>query len=161
MTKNKSRPSVMLATMILWAGIVQAQESVNTSGSNASGSGGSVAYSIGQVSYITEKGVTGSVAQGVQHAFEIYVVGIEETDLDITLTVFPNPTTHHLILQIGGYSNEKLSYQLVDMQGKLLKIGQITDSQTQIQMDGLPCAAYLISVINQDKNIQSFIIIKN
>jgi len=48
MTKNKSRPILLLATGLLWAGLAQAQESVNASGGDATGSGGIVAYSIGQ-----------------------------------------------------------------------------------------------------------------
>jgi hypothetical protein len=81
MTKNKSRPIVLLAAGLFWAGLAQAQESANVSGGDATGSGGTVAYSVGQVVYTTNTGSTGSVAQGVQHAFEIFTVGIKETEL--------------------------------------------------------------------------------
>ena len=127
-----------------------------------SGSGGTVAYSIGQVVYTTNTGSNGSVAQGVQHAFEIFTVGIKETELNISLITFPNPTTDNLILQINDYNNEKLSYQLFDMQGKQLGNGQITAQQTQVIMNSLPTATYFISVVNQEnKKVQSFKIIKN
>ena len=46
MTKNKSRPILLLATGLLWADLAQAQESANASGGDATGSGGTVAYSI-------------------------------------------------------------------------------------------------------------------
>jgi len=162
MTKNKSRPLAILATGLLWVGCIQAQESVNASGSNATGTGGSSAYSIGQVAYSTNPGVTGSVAQGVQHAYEIFVVGIKETEWAITLTVFPNPTAHNVMLQIGEYYDEQLCYQLFDMQGKLLKRAQIADKLTQINAESLPPSTYLIRVLNQENQlIQSFKIIKN
>lgn len=161
MTKNKLRPIVPLTAGLLWAGFAQAQESANASGGDATGSGGAVAYSIGQVVYTTNTGSNGSVAQGVQHAYEIFTVGIKETALNISLTAFPNPTTDNLTLQISDYNNEKLSYQLFDMQGKQLSNGQIVAQQTQINMNNLPTATYFINVVNQEnREVKSFKIIK-
>jgi hypothetical protein len=162
MTKNKSRPILLLATGMLWAGLSQAQESVNASGGDATGSGGTVAYSIGQVVYTTNTGSSGSVAQGVQHAYEIFTVGIKETTLNISLTAFPNPTTENLTLQIIDFNNEKFAYQLFDIQGKLLSNDQVTAQKTQINTASLPAATYFINVVNQEnKQVQSFKIIKN
>ncbi len=162
MTKNKSRPIALLAVGLLWTGLAQAQESVNTTGGDATGSGGTVAYSVGQVVYTSNTGSSGSVAQGVQHAYEIFTVGIKETELNISLSVFPNPTMDNLTLQISDYNNEKLSYQLFDIQGKQLSNGQIVAQQTQINMNSLPTATYFINVVNQEnKKVQSFKIIKN
>lgn len=141
---------------------IQAQQTTASAGGDASGFGGTVAYSIGQAVYTTNTGITGSVAQGVQHAFEIFTVGIKETELNISLTAFPNPTSENLTLQVSDYNNEKLSYQLFDMQGKQISKGQVTAQQTQINMNGLPSANYFIYVVNQEnKKIQSFKIIKN
>ena len=47
----KSLVVSFLSLGFLWAGMVHAQESVVSSGGDASGSGGSVAYSLGQVVY--------------------------------------------------------------------------------------------------------------
>ena len=162
MTKNKSRPILLLVTGLLWAGLAQAQESVNATGGDATGSGGTVAYSVGQVFYTTNTDASGTVSQGVQQAYEIFTVGIKETELNISLSVFPNPTANNLTLQISDYNNEKLSYQLYDMQGKLLNNVQVTAQQTQINTAGLPAATYFINVVNQEnKQVQSFKITKN
>jgi hypothetical protein len=162
MTKNKTRPIVLLAAGLLSVSLAQAQESSNASGGDAIGSGGTIAYSVGQIVYTSNTGVTGTVNQGVQQAYEIFTVGIKETELNISLSVFPNPIVDNLTLQISVYNNEKLSYQLFDMQGKLLKNGQVTEQQTQISTASLPPATYLIHVVNQEnKKVQSFKIIKN
>lgn len=162
MIKNKSRPIVLLTAGLLWAGLTQAQESVNATGGDATGSGGAVAYSIGQVVYTTNTDASGTVIQGVQQAYEIFTVGIKETELNISLSVFPNPTTNNLTLQISDYNNEKLSYQLFDMQGKSLSNRLVTNQQTQINTASLPPATYFINVVNQEnKKVQSFKIIKN
>jgi hypothetical protein len=141
---------------------IKAQESANTSGGDISGSGGTVTYSIGQVACTTYTGSAGSVAQGVQHAYEIFTLDLNESELNISLITFPNPAAENVTLQISEYNNEKLSYQLFDMQGKQLSFGQVTAQQTQIIMNGLPSATYFINVINQEsKKFQSYKIIKN
>ena len=151
-----------VAFLLLGLGGLHPQESVNASGGDATGSGGTIAYSVGQVVYTTHTGSTGSVAQGVQHAYEIFTVGIKETELSISLTAFPNPTMDNLTLQINDYNNEKLSYQLFDMQGKQLSSGQVTAQQTQINTASFPSATYFIHVVNQEnRKVQSFKIIKN
>lgn len=162
MTKNISKPIVMFVVVLLWAGIAQAQESANASGGVAAGSGGTVAYSVGQVVYTTNTGSTGIVAQGVQHAYEIFPVGINETALNINLTAFPIPTLDNLTLQISDYNNEKLLYQLFDMLGKQVGNGQIVAQQTQIKMNSLSAATYYLSIVNQDnKHVQLYKVIKN
>ena len=169
MTKNtrqasglRSRPLLLLLIGSLWIGYSQAQESANSSGGNATGSGGTVAYSVGQVVFTTNFGNSGSVAQGVQHAYEIFTVGINESILNISLTAFPNPTTDYLTLQISDCNNEKLAYQLFNMEGKQLSNVQIVAQQTQINMNSLPSATYFINVVNQEnKKVQSYKIIKN
>lgn len=159
---TKTKLKLMFLAGLLWGNFAQAQESVNAAGGEATGSGGTVAYSIGQAVYTSNTGSNGSVAQGVQHAYEIFTVGIKESELNISLTVFPNPTTENLTLQISDYNNENLSYQLFDMQGKKLSKGQITAQQTEINTASLPTATYFIDIVNQEnKIVQSFKIIKN
>ena len=162
MTKNKSRPLLLLAIGLLRVGLAQAQESANASGGDATGNGGTAAYSIGQVAYITNTGSSGIVAQGVQHAYEFFSVGIKETEQNISLTAFPNPTNNNLTLQISDCNKEKLTYELFDIEGKLISNGQVTSKQTQIFTSSLPSATYFIHVVNQEnKKVQLFKIIKN
>jgi hypothetical protein len=161
MKKSKSKQIVLLFTLLLVAGLAHAQESTNTSGGEATGSGGSVSYSVGQVVYTTNAGSSGSVAQGVQHAYEINVVGIIDKQLNIALNAYPNPTTDVLTLQISNYDNEKLMYQLYDLNGKLLSSAQIIAQQTQINTATLPTSTYFIDVLNQEnQKVQSFKIFK-
>lgn len=161
MKKIKSLSNALLAAGLLWANFAVAQESANVSGGNATGSGGTVAYSVGQIAYTTNTGSSGSMAQGVQHAYEIFIVNTKETELSISLTAFPNPTVDNLTLQISNYRNEKLSFQIFNLQGKLVNKGQIAAQQTQIAMDNLLPATYFLNVVNQkNQKIQSFKIVK-
>ena len=152
------------AVLLLGLGLtgLQAQESVNASGGNASGSGGSASYSVGQVVYNTNTGTNGSVAEGVQQPFEISVVtAIEEAkDISLTVSAYPNPTTDYLTLSIDNFEVSKLSYQLFDMQGKLLQSEKITGSQTSIVMNNLVSTTYFVKVIQVNKEVKTFKIIK-
>ena len=134
---------------------------LSATGGDATGSGGTVAFSVGQIVYTTSTGTTGSVAQGVEQAYEISSVGIKETALNISLSVFPNPTSDFLTLKVQDYNNEALSYNLLDEQGKLVLNEQIITQDTQVAMSTLARGAYFINVFQENKKIQTFKIIKN
>ena len=151
----------MLLVCLLWAGRAQAQESANTTGGDATGLGGTVAYSIGQVVYTTQNSSTGSVAQGVQHAYDVYALGMEHNELNVAMDVYPNPTSDNIILQIPDFNNQQLWYRLLDAQGKIIVREKIITQQSAINMYNLSSATYFLQVVNQDnKQAQSFSIIK-
>lgn len=148
--------------LLLGLGGLYAQETVPTSGGDASGSGGSASYTIGQVVYSVNAGATGSLVQGVQQPFEISnLVGIEFEEINLELVAYPNPTQNALFLTIGTYNNEKLTYQLYDMQGKLLDSKPVVNSRTAISMQHLSENTYLLSVLKNDRLIKTFKIMKN
>ena len=158
----KNNTLFLLAFLLSFS--VQAQTShqvLSATGGDATGIGGTVAYSVGQIVYTTSTGTTGSVAQGVEQAYEIYSVGIKETALNISLSVFPNPTSDFLTLKVQDYNNEALSYNLLDEQGKLVLNEQIITQDTQVAMSTLARGAYFINIVQANKKIQTFKIIKN
>lgn len=162
MTMNRFRPMALLAAGIVWMSWAQAQQSVNATGGDANGSGGTAAYSIGQTFHTAHTGTTGLTAQGVQQPYEFYTTGMEETGSDISLSVYPNPTGDDLTLQISDHNIGKWSYQLFDLQGRSLGNGQLTAQRTVIRTADLQPATYFINVVNHDnRKVQSFKIIKN
>jgi len=157
------------AVLLLGLGLtgLQAQTSVNATGGNASGSGGSTSFSVGQVVYTTNSGTTGSVAQGVQQPYEISVVtGLEEAKgINLTVSAYPNPTTDYLTLSIDNsvkinHDLSQLSYQLYDMNGKLLQSEIITGNQTSIVMSNFIPATYFVKIVQESKEVKTFKIIK-
>ena len=142
---------------------LQAQTSVNATGGDASGIGGSASYSIGQLAYTTNTGTNGSVSEGVQQAFEISVVtGIEEAKgINLSVSAYPNPTTDYLTLEVKDVELLNLHFQMYDMNGKLLQNEKITGNQTSIVMSNLVPATYFVKVIQGNKEVKTFKIIKN
>ena len=141
---------------------IQAQQAIPAAGGNASGSGGSVSYSVGQIVYTTNAGTNGSVAQGVQQPFEISVVtGIEQANgISLQCSAYPNPATDYVKLKIENYQFENFTYQLYDFNGKILENKKLVESETSIFMGNYAPAIYFLKVIQSDKGIKTFKIIK-
>jgi hypothetical protein len=154
----------LIAVSLLTIGLtgLQAQEAISASGGNASGSGGSASYTVGQMVYTTNNGTNGSVAQGVQQPYEISVViAIEETNgITLQCLAYPNPTTEFIKLKVKSYKVENLSYQLFDILGKLLETKNLEVEDTNIVLSNLVPATYFIKVIQGEKEIKTFKIIK-
>ena len=152
------------AVLLLGLGLIglQAQESVNATGGNASGSGGSASYSVGQVTYQMHTGTNGSVAEGLQQPYEISVLtAIEEAkDINLSVRVYPNPTADYLTLEVKDFELLDLHFQLYDINGKLLQNNKITSHQTSIFMSNLMPASYFVKVIQRNKEVITFAIIK-
>ena len=149
-----------LACLLLGIGTLHAQEAVITSGGEATGTGGTSSYSVGQVVYTTATGTNGSLAQGVQQPYEISVtIGIKETSINLELSVYPNPTTDYLTLKVDDF--ETLNFQLIDLQGKIIANKKVTNATTIIKMEELAKALYFLNVTKNNKVVKSFKIIKN
>ena len=160
--RHYSKYLFLLGSGFIIAQSAIAQSSVNAAGGDATGTGGSAAYSIGQVVYTTNSNSSGSVAQGVQHAYEIFPVGLNESALAFSLLAFPNPTQELLNLEVSDPFSEKLCYRLYDEFGQVVKAGEINACQTQINTASLPVSTYFLHVVNHDNvNVRSFKIIKN
>ncbi len=142
---------------------LQAQQTVAVSGGNATGAGGSVSYTVGQVVYNANGGTTGSVAQGVQQPFEIFVVtGLEEArGITLEISVYPNPAADFLKLKVAIYKPDNLSYQLYDIKDSLLQKGKIVNNETVIPTGNFLPASYLLQVSDNQKEVKTFKIIKN
>lgn len=171
-TRKLKGTSLGVATLLALAfsiSTVSAQESISATGGNVSGSGGSVSYSIGQFAYQTHTGRNGSVSQGVQQPFEISTVtSIEEAKgIILSVSAYPNPTAGNLTLEVKDFELSTLSFQLYDMNGKLLQNERITGNQTIIVMSNLVPSTYFIKVVDKaqsqaaHREVKTFRIIKN
>ena len=142
---------------------LNAQEAIPAAGDNASGSGGSSSFTIGQLVYSTNSGSTASVAEGVQQPYEISTItAIEVADgINLFIEAYPNPASDYLTLRIDEYDISNLSFQLFDINGRLLQNDKITNRVTRIIMSNLVPATYFVKIIQSNIEIKTFKIIKN
>ena len=143
--------------------VIRAQNAIPTSGGNATGSGGSVSYTVGQVVYTLITGSNGSSAQGVQQPYEISIVTeiVEAKDISLEIVVYPNPATDFVKLKIKNYQVENLRFQLYDINSSLLQDNKIIGNEINIIMSNLLPATYFLKVTDNNKVIKTFKIIKN
>lgn len=141
---------------------LQAQETIAASGGDASGSGGTISYTVGQVFYSAGTGTGGSESQGVQQPFEISVLtGIEEgKSITLECSVYPNPVTEMLMLKIEGKLQAQYVVSLYDMNAIRLEHKKIIGTEISIDMKNRVPATYFLVVTGNNKEIKSFKIIK-
>ena len=157
---NDISKHTILFSLFISAGSIYGQESFNTSGGNATGSGGTVTYSIGQVAYTYESGVNGKSNKGVQQPYEIFSVGFHEENLAISVTVFPNPTTNILTLQFSEFTFPNASFQLIDQAGKIILEKKISEVSTSLNISNEAAGIYYLSINSETKSLGTFKIIK-
>jgi len=160
----KHKKSIILFVLFLFWGLAGAigQNNTLSSGGEATGSEGMLSYSVGQMAYIQAEGSGGTANQGVQQPFEFYVLGVDEyPEILLDIKVFPNPTISNVTLRVGNFEGSELSYQLYDIHGRLLTGQSLQTDTTQIPMEDLAAAVYLLQIMNQSGPIKTFKIIKN
>ncbi len=162
MKMRKASVATLLA-VVFSISAATAQESINSAGGNASGSGGSASYSVGQVACQTHTGTNGSVAESIQQPYEISAVtGVEKTEgINLSVSAYPNPTVGFLKLKVDSKILKDLSYQLYDLNGNLLQNKKFTSLETQVDMSNCVPSTYFVRVISGSKAVKEFKIIKN
>jgi len=138
---------------------VNAQEAIPASGGDASGNGGSLSYSVGQILYSANTGEDGSINQGVQHPYEFFVVSETKiaTHIFFEMSVYPNPSVDHLIVETNSHSLSRKTfyYQLFDLNGKLINNKKIEDNRTIINMSTLTSGSYFLKIIQRGNDLSS------
>jgi len=160
----KQAKSILLILTLLFAGLVplRAQQSANAAGGDATGSGGSASYSVGQPVYTYVSGATASSNQGVQQPYEFFTVGIDDNKfINLLINEFPNPAQSVLNLKVENTTLDNLSFMLYDVTGKLLMSQKIAGALTVIPIQKFAAGPYLLSVTDDKKIVKTFNIIKN
>lgn len=155
----------MKTTIILFAlffqYVIYAQSNTVSSGATAIGTTGSTTYTIGQIDYQTNSNLNGTISQGLQQPFEIVTLSINDIpQIQLIVTVYPNPTVQNVTLAIKEYDLTNLEYTLFDLQGRIISNGKVMQNETQIEMSGLSSANYFLKVSQANKDLKTFKIIK-
>ena len=116
-----------LACFFLSAGIIQAQSlatsTVNVAGGQGKTSTFSLDYSIGEQSAIVryQSPASGSIAAGLLQALSSVITSILPNSEGEALVLFPNPASDYSTLKGALSKPGYLSFELVDIQGRVLQ----------------------------------------
>jgi hypothetical protein len=159
--KQKKISFTVLLVLCMGITTLKAQQSANAAGGDASGSGGSASYSVGQVVYTAVSGSNGNSNQGVQQPYEFFVLGIDNYPaINLTMSVFPNPTQNLINLKVESGSIDNLNFVLYDITGKAIISQKLTSTLTQVPLQNLAAGTYLLRVNDTQKELKTFKIIK-
>ena len=141
---------------------VHGQQAVVTTGGVATGTGGSVSYTVGQAAYQTFTGTGGAVMQGVQQPWEVSSpVAVENTeDISLLMNVYPNPTSGAFKLIVGTLENRNLRFRLYDMNGVMLQDQKIDSEATEIFLQDLSSSIYFLKIMDSNREIKVFKMIR-
>lgn len=147
--------------LLLLPVFLQAQRNLTGGGSDIKGEGGSLSQSIGQLSYSAAGKDDTRITEGVIQVFEIRVIsGMENTEIALIYSAYPNPVSEMLTLLVENYHNEQLHYKLYDLGGRLIMEGPVVDKKTYIPASDLIPASYYLHVLKAEKSEKSFKIVK-
>jgi hypothetical protein len=136
----------LVACLLLATQLMYSQQTIPTSGGDATGSGGSSSYTVGQLVYTTNTG-SGTVSQGVQQSIELFTLSNPElTTVNVTAVTYPNPTTDVVVLALTDANLIGISDVLYDLKGRAVGKGVVTQNNTQIGMQRLAIGTYLLKV---------------
>jgi len=135
--------------------------SLNVTGGELSSDEGSVCYSIGQVTYLSYYGNKNYINEGIQQPLIIYGKPIDKKEeVNFKVAAYPNPVTNSLTIQASNYENRSLSYQLTDLNGRLLKQARVGKSIANVDVSELSVAIYLLKILDNGKLLKTIKIIK-
>jgi hypothetical protein len=150
----------LVACLLFVTQLMYSQQTIPTSGGDATGSGGSSSYTVGQLVYTTNTG-SGTVSQGVQQSIELFTLSNPElTTVNVTAVTYPNPTTDVVVLALTDANLIGISDVLYDLKGRAVGKGVVTQNNTQIGMQRLAIGTYLLKVNQNNQELKTFKIIK-
>ena len=155
------KTALLLTTLFLMATMgVTAQSAIVPAGGTASGNGGTVTYTAGQIAVQTNSDGTTSISEGVQQPFEISVVGVDERpDITLTANLYPNPTLSTCNLQCDSW--QKLDeVRIYDINGKYLFRKKIEGSLTEMDFSSYAPGTYFVNVFSGKEQVKSFKVVK-
>jgi hypothetical protein len=137
------------------------QQVILPSGGDHTGTAGSVSISVGQVFFSADSTAEGSMHEGVQHAFEWYPVSVADESLAAAVQVFPNPTAGWITIELDrDIARERVFCLISDAFGKAVSNTLLDAESVRMDVHHLPSGWYLVQIMQNQKVIQTYKIIK-
>jgi hypothetical protein len=139
---------------------LKGQEIITSSGDFHSTGTHSVSWTIGEPVIETFSAGSSVLTQGFQQPILSSVSIYENPELNFGINAFPNPTSDFLNVVVSNGSYSDLWYFLFDVTGKLVDSNEIVSEQTEIKFSHLPVATYYVKILENNKELKTFKIVK-
>ena len=155
------RNAAIVFPLMMMPVALNAQHAVPATGTNATSSGGSISYTVGQVDYTVPSSPGGTLGEGVQQPYEYLVLSAEGVDTGANMRVLPNPTHDGISIEWNDASADLSELHLLDLRGNTLRTQRITGTHTFVPMQDLAPATYLIQLVRAGVRTRTIKIIKH
>jgi hypothetical protein len=153
--------SFVIIAFLLSGIAVYAQEVVTTAGSYVETSSGSLNWTVGEAVIETITNGTNTLTQGFQQS-KLTVTAITDLkDSRIELSVYPNPTSDFLSIEVKTDKQRDLLLRLFDLNGRLILLKKMAGNKQTINMQNYSPATYILKVTEANKEIRTYQIVKH
>ena len=140
---------------------LQAQEVVTSGGGYFNNANGSLSSTIGEPVTETFKLTDYTLTQGFQQSILVLVIDIEEKEKkDLCVNIYPNPVIDYLKVKVENAGAQKFSYNLCTVDGQILLEGHFESMETEIAVNQLSAATYILKIFAEQEEIKALKIIK-
>ncbi len=136
----------------------KAQEVISSGGDYNENATISISWTLGEPVIETVSNTSNVLTQGFQQTKLTVSEIFEINSKNISISLFPNPTQDFVNLEVDNYNN--LTFQLFSFNGKLIQTNKLSSKNTEIKMTNLSAATYFLKILNNNKLIKTYKIIK-
>ncbi|HLP13970.1 MAG TPA: T9SS type A sorting domain-containing protein [Flavobacteriales bacterium] len=135
-------------------------EVVSNSGEFFNSTAGSLSWTLGEPVIETFSNVTSTLTQGFQQS-EINLVGTTELNNDVCISVFPNPTSGMIYIQLTNPQHNYLTVTVYSTGGSLISHCDVSGQQEfYTDLGAFPNGTYILTITDKNQFKQSVTIIK-
>ncbi|MCG8696843.1 MAG: hypothetical protein MI922_02220 [Bacteroidales bacterium] len=102
-----------------------------------------------------------SNAKLIHQTFDVYAIYDEDGIAGIDLNVDTNPVNQLLNIKLKEQLNNKLFYELVCREGKVLQTNRLHSSSNYLDFSNYKSSIYLVRIYNSSKLVTIYRIVKN
>ena len=89
------------------------------------------------------------------------LLSLEKSSEKIVVSVYPNPTSEFITIDLGAFDTKETSIQFYQLDGKLIYTAKITNQKTTIDIKSLGSGTYFYSILSNQDIVKSGKIILN
>lgn len=158
---GRMKRSLLLAgALCMGAAGVFAQNAAVAAGGEATGPGGTAAFSIGQVADITVTGSGGRISQGVQQPYDDVSTTVADPHSYGFISAYPSITADNVLVLVPAERIHDLRIDVTDAQGRILLQRAITDQRTELSLAAFATGNYHLIVHADGELLRTFTILR-
>jgi hypothetical protein len=94
--------------------------------------------------------------------FEEITTSTAAVEKSYNFSLYPNPANNILYLKSNGTLNNNLQYQIIDVNGRIIKEGILPDgnAESEIGIGSIPASVYILQISNSKGILKQFRFIK-